>query len=405
MRILSIATFAHPEYIGGAERMVSVVAEGLADRGHQVTLLTGQGESTPAEELRHGVRVLRYPFVRGTPTTFYRSVWSSVRAALAGGVGQDADVVHLHQPLSAVAAIAPGTPLRLPRLYSFYAPYHLEYLARYREGRETGEAPWRQRAVASILRRADRYLLTRCEEVVVLSQYSRTQIETLAPDVAARTVVAPAGVDLERFRPPENAVHRSEARSRLGLEDDDTPLLITVRRLVPRMGIEDLLEACKRLAGDGVRYRLAIAGDGEQRAALEARTIELGLDSHVRFLGRLPDEQLTDLYRAADVFVLPTRSLEGFGMVTAEALAAGLVVVATDAGATSEVLADVPGAHLVPAADPAQLAQTLARVLADEPARREASRAARAHAETHLTWDGHLDALELAAQRLTGGSP
>jgi glycosyltransferase involved in cell wall biosynthesis len=218
-------------------------------------------------------------------------------------------------------------------------------------------------------------LLTRSEEVVVLSKYSRSQIEALAPAVAARTTVAPAGVDLQRFHPARDEEHRRLAGSRLGLDGDGGPLLITVRRLVPRMGIEDLLDACAQLAAKGIPFRLAIAGDGEQRPALEQHAADRQLGSRVRFLGRLADEQLSDLYRAAEIFVLPTRSLEGFGMVTAEALASGLMVVATEAGASSEVLAG-------------------------EGLRREASRAARAHAVEHLTWTGHLDALERAAGRL-----
>lgn len=404
MKILSVATFAHPDHYGGAERVISVVAEGLARRGHEVTLLTGHGQQTLAEEEREGVHVVRYPLVRGKPTTFYRSVWSGVRRALAEGVGHDADILHLHQPLSAVAAIAPGAPKKLPRLYSFYAPYHLEYLARYRQGRDSGVAPWPQRCIASVLRSADRYLLTRSEEVVVLSDFSLSQIEALAPSVATRTTIAPAGVDLERFHPPVDAEQQRRARTRLGMEDDNIPWLITVRRLVPRMGLEDLLEACAELAGNGVPFRLAIAGEGELRVELERRTASLGLERHVRFLGRLTDEQLGDLYLAAQVFALPTRSLEGFGMVTAEALAAGLAVVATDAGATGEILADVPGAQLVPAGSPSRLAAALAHVLSNPQARRDAAQAARAHAESHLTWDRHLNALERAAHRLAGRS-
>jgi glycosyltransferase involved in cell wall biosynthesis len=405
VKILAVSTFAHPDYFGGAERVVSVVAEGLAQRGHDVTLLTGHDQKTLSEEEREGVHVVRYPVVRGKPTTFYRSVWSGVRRALAEGVGGDAELLHLHQPLSAVAAIAPGTPKKLPRLYSFYAPYHLEYLARYRQGRDSGVAPWPQRCIASVLRRADRYLLTQSEEVVALSDFSLRQIEALAPSVATRTTIAPAGVDLERFHPPEDADQRRLARARLGMENDDIPWLITVRRLVSRMGLEDLLKACAELAAKNVPFRLAIAGEGELRVELEALTVRLGLSAQVRFLGRLADEQLSDLYRAAQVFALPTRSLEGFGMVTAEALAAGLVVVATDAGATGEILADVPGAQLVPAGNPSRLAAALAHVLSNPQARREASHAARAHAESHLTWDRHLNALERAAHRLTSRSP
>ncbi len=408
MRFLSLATFAHPEYFGGAERVVSVVATGLAARGHDVTLLTGHGENTPDDELRDGVRVLRYPFQSGSPPSFYRSVWTGVRKALAQGAGRDAQVLHLHQPLSALAAISPGSPCKLPRLYSFYAPYHLEYLARYRQGRDSGNAPWPQRAVGGIFRKADRYLLTRSEEVVALSAFSREQIASLAPEVAARTTIAPAGVDLARFSPASDDAHQRACQQKLGLSSSagsapggaEPPWLLTVRRLVPRMGIEDLLEACARLQGRGLPFRLAIAGDGHHRPALETQCAALGLGDRVRFLGRVPDEDLADLYRAADIFVLPTRSLEGFGMVTAEALASGLAVVGTDAGATGELLSRAPGAQLVPALSPEHMAKALEHLLTSEDLRRSARRSARAHAEQHLSWEGHLDALEQASERL-----
>ena len=411
MKILSVATFSHPEAFGGAERVITTVAEGLAARGHELTLLTSHGEGTPDEELRAGVRVVRYPVDRSATRRFYRSVWSGVRGALARGVGADADLLHIHQVASAVAAVAPGARRPRPTLFSFYAPYNLEYLARHRGGHDAGDAPWPQRTVAGALRHADRYLLNRSDALVVLSRFSVEQIRQLSPGAVRRTVVAPAGVDLERFAPARDDAHAAEARAALGLEDDGVPWLLTVRRLVPRMGLTDLVDACALLHGRGVPFRLAVAGDGEQRAELEERARAAGLADRVRFLGRVHDDRLGDLYRAASVFVLPTRSLEGFGMVTAEALAAGLSVVATDAGATPEVLEGVPGSHLVPAADPQTLADTLARVLADPAALAEARRLARAHAERHLTWDGHLTALEEAAARIapaaarTSGAP
>ena len=404
MRILSVATFSHPEYFGGAERVITTVAEGLAARGHEVTLLTGHADGTADEEVRHGVRVVRYPITRGSPTTFYRSVWKGVRRALRAGVGGDAQLVHLHQMLSAVAAISPGSGLAVPRLFSFYAPYHQEYLARYREGLAGAAVPLKSRAIASILKRADRYLLDHSDGVLVLSRFSRAQIEDSGSPAMDRVQIAGAGVDLERFRPPVDDDDRGRCRRRLGLEDDGAPWLLSVRRLVPRMGLGDLLDACAGLARRGLAFRLALAGDGEQRAALQERASELDLGDRVRFLGRVADDELGDLYRACSLFVLPTRSLEGFGMVTAEALAAGLPVVGTDAGATTEVLGGVPGSRLVPAGDPAALETALAESLQDPVALETAGRAAREHAEQSLHWDVHLDALEAMARRLVEGA-
>ncbi|MFT7464100.1 MAG: glycosyltransferase involved in cell wall biosynthesis [Pseudohongiellaceae bacterium] len=399
MKLLFVSTFAFPDHFGGAERVITEVATRLAQRGHTVTLLTGQVGDTAAREHRHGVEVVRYPVRPGRPDRFYRSVWSGVRKALAQGVGADADVLSVHQVLSAVAALAPGGARCPGRVCSFYAPYSLEYLARFRGGAETGSAPLAARAVSSVLARADRYVLRRSDEVLVLSDYSRQQIDTLYPPALERTTIAPAGVDLDHFRPAANEAERRACASAVGLGHVTAPIILSVRRLVPRMGLTDLLDAAARLLSDGRQLHLAIAGDGEQREELKQHAHHLGLGDRVSFLGRVPDDDLPALYRAADVFVLPTRSLEGFGMVTAEALASGLAVVATNAGASGEVLAEVSGSQLVPPSQPGALAEALATWLDVPEALQTARAATRAHAEKQLSWDVHLDAFEAAAER------
>jgi glycosyltransferase involved in cell wall biosynthesis len=405
MKILAVATFCFPDHFGGAERVLYDVCQRLAARDHEVTLLTGRVGGATAEETRDGVKVVRYPVEQGSPLRFYRSVWRGVRGALARGVGADADVLSTHQVLSAAAALAPGGSRCRARVASFYAPYHLEYLARWREGREGGAVPLVPRAIGAVLRRADRYVLTHSQQVLVLSRYSLDQVRVLHPKSVERTTIAPAGVDLERFRPATDGAERAAALAHCELPDDGVPLLLSVRRLVPRMGLGDLLEATARLLGEGTPVRLAIAGDGPERPRLAARAEELGIADHVHLLGRVPDERLPDLYRAADAFALPTRSLEGFGMVTAEALASGLPVVATDAGASGEVLADVDEARLVPPGDPEAMADALSPLLRDADVRRAAADQARAHAEHRLHWDRHLDAFEEAAARAVREAP
>lgn len=399
MKLLFVATFAFPDHFGGAERVITDVATRLAGRGHQVTLLTGRVEGCAERETRDGVQVVRYALDRSSPVRFYRSVWRGVRGALDAGVGAEADLLSVHQMLSGVAALAPGgSPVRA-RLTSFYAPYSLEYLARWRGGLEQGAVPTVPRAIAAVLRRGDRTFLRRAQQVLVLSRFSLEQVRELEPEAVPRTTVAPAGVDLQRFAPADDAAARAAIRRRLGLPDDGRPLLLSVRRLVPRMGLEDLLEAAARLVAAGQDPLVALAGAGESRQDLEQLAGRLGLAERVHFLGRVPDDVLPDLYRAADVFVLPTRSLEGFGMVTAEALASGLPVVGTRAGATAELLAEVPGAALVEPADPAGLAAALTPLVDDPATRDDARDSARRHAETRLSWDVHLDAFEAAAAR------
>jgi glycosyltransferase involved in cell wall biosynthesis len=398
VRTLTVATFAWPDHYGGAERVIGEVCARLAARGHAVRLLTADTGGLPAREDREGVSVRRYPVERGSPARFYRSVFRGVRAALREEAAFRAELMHVHQPLSGVAAIAPGVARPEAVLTSFYAPYHQEYLARFRDGRPDGAVPASAHAVSALLRHGDRYLLRRSREVLVLSAFSRAQVAALCPEALALTTVAPAGVDVERFRPARDEAERRSCAGRFGLSADAGPVVLSVRRLVPRMGLADLMEAC-RLAASAAPLQLAIAGEGPLREDLERRAQAAGLGGRLRLLGRVPDAELPALYRAASVFALPTRALEGFGMATAEALASGLPVLATRAGASAELLEGIDGARLCAPEDPRGLADALLPLLTTPELAARAGAAARRYAVTRLTWDRHVDAVEAAARR------
>ena len=104
------------------------------------------------------------------------------------------------------------------------------------------------------------------------------------------------------------------------------------------MGLENLLRAYSRLVQEEPDLFLVIGGRGRLEGALRALAAGLGLAGQVRFAGFIPEEDLPAYYQAADLFVLPTQALEGFGLITLEALACGLPVVATPVGATPEIL-------------------------------------------------------------------
>jgi glycosyltransferase involved in cell wall biosynthesis len=130
---------------------------------------------------------------------------------------------------------------------------------------------------------------------------------------------------------------RLEARRRLGLAD--VPTALSVRRLVPRMGLDIGIRSIAALSPELVG-RYLIAGTGPERPRLEALAAELGILDRVAFLGRVPDADLPWLYAAADFTLVPTRELEGFGYVALESLAAGTPVIATSNGG----LVDLVGA-------------------------------------------------------------
>ncbi len=185
------------------------------------------------------------------------------------------------------------------------------------------------------------------------------------------------GVDVNRFRP----------RS-VGEEADAPVRFIYVGRLEPVKGVDLVLQAAtllrSALPGGAPAWSLTLAGDGSQRAALEAQAHALGLADRVRFLGTRQD--VANLLSSNDVLVLPSR-WEGMPNVALEAMACGLPVIATAVGGTPEVVAHRETGILVPPEQPLALAQAMAVLLADASLREKMGQAGRRRVETEFSID------------------
>lgn len=233
-------------------------------------------------------------------------------------------------------------------------------------------SPWVEypRPVELVEHAADRAIGRRVLEfadlVVCVSRYTEAYVRRIAPH--SRTTVISNGVDTERF-------HRNHLRSgdadAVGPDDGarldtiDTaraPIrFVTVRRLVPRTGVDVLVEAWRR-ADLSARAELVVVGAGPARADLERAAAGL---TGISFLGRVPDDEVVRLMREADATVVPTRSGEGFGLVAAESHACGTPVIATDQGALGEVVRHEVDGLLVPPVDADALASALIRFATD----------------------------------------
>jgi glycosyltransferase involved in cell wall biosynthesis len=140
------------------------------------------------------------------------------------------------------------------------------------------------------------------------------------------------------------------------------PILLSVRELRYRYGLDTAIEAVAALPRSS-RVKYFIGGRGESRAALEHLIQQRDAADGIRLIGRLSETDLRLAYQAADLFVLPTRALECFGLIVLEALAADLPVLATRVGALPEILAPILPTHLVPPDDPAALQAAIAHLL------------------------------------------
>jgi glycosyltransferase involved in cell wall biosynthesis len=196
---------------------------------------------------------------------------------------------------------------------------------------------------------------------------------------AVQWAVVPSGVPTAHLR--ATAPTRAAARARLGLPADAF-VIAGVGRLVPIKGFDVLVEALPAVAEQVPSARVLLIGDGEQRAALEARAAALHVGARLMITGAATDVQ--GVLAAADVLATPSRN-EGMGRVLVEAMAIGLPVVGTTVGGIPDVIVDGECGRLVPPDDAAALAEALAELGGDAALRTKLGIAAIPRAEAFST--------------------
>lgn len=361
MRVLHIYK-DYPPVTGGIEGHLALLAEGLAARGHEVTvLMSGQGRATAVSE-RAGVRVVaagRLATVASTPLS------PALPALLAR---ERPELVHLHHPYPPGDAAALLAARRAPLVVS----YHSDIV--------------RQRRLAAAVAPLLGATLDRAARIIAASPAYIRSSPMLAPR-ASRCRVVPYGVPLERFAAADPALV-AEVRARF-----PGPLVLFVGRLRYYKGADRLVRAMAH-----VPARAAFVGaDATVRAAdLRALAADLGLSERVHFVGEQGDERLRAFYAAADVFALPSvERSEAFGIAQVEAQAAGLPVVCTELGTgTSYVTRHGRTGVVVPPDDVPALARALRALLACPPMARAMGEAGRARARAEFGLGKMLDRVE-----------
>lgn len=393
MNILMVAEVSISNEISGAERVLYEQAAGLAARGHSVRVLTRLGADGGPERVALGaITEIRYPVDRRCALSFFFSSLRNAGRAWAALAREDPpDVIMVHQALPGLAVLSRSPAV--PCVYMCLSPAHQEFEVRNLPRGDLRGRIWHH--VQSRARRwTERAVVRRAERTIVLSDFIGKLVEGYHGVIADRIHVIPGGVDTDIFRP---APDRQAIRAALGLKEDEF-VLFTLRNLEPRMGLEALIHAIAHARVNIPQLRLLIGGSGWLRPKLEAQVKTLGLEHCVQMLGFIPEARLLDYYRAADLFVLPTALLEGFGLVTIEALASGTPVFGTRIGATEEILKTLDPALLSEGTDAGSLSAgitALYRRFTSAPAMRARLAAeGRALVLRRYTWARHCEQVE-----------
>jgi glycosyltransferase involved in cell wall biosynthesis len=368
-RVLMLGMGWFPSTVGGLDRYYRSLFEQLPEaRG----VVIGPAAGAPpaiATAARHDLPLARR----------LGAFWLAARRAARG-----AEVVDAHFALYAAAPLLLEARRR-PTVFHFHGPWADENAA-------AGDASRVKRALRGsleghVLRRADAH-------VVLSSAFRRVLVERHRVAPWSVEVWAP-GVALDEFTPGD----RARARARLGI-DPAAFVAVCARRMVPRMGIDVLLDAWSGVVGElPAGSELLLIGDGPLRETFAARAAAPSLAGRVRAMGRISDAQLIEAYRCADVAVVPSVAVEGFGLVVLEAAACGTPSIVSDVGGLPEAAAALDPSLVVAAGDAAALG---ARLRAAARGTLPARAATRSYAE-RFAWPAVAERHRALHRRLVSG--
>lgn len=315
MKSLQLGLNWFPEAPGGLDRFYYELISALPGAGVEAFGWV-VGSSSAATETQGRIRAL------GSASDSVLKRLVSARCAIRSSIAeQHPDVVVSHFALHMFPALL--SLKGLPLVIHFHGPWAEESRV---EGAGRLSVLGKRMLERAVYCRADRLIcLSPAFADILVRDYgiSRDRIR-----------VVPGAVDVGRFDIPES---RSAARQKLGWPTD-RPIVLCVRRLVRRMGLENLVEAAARLRSQAPDALILIAGRGAMADALRQKIAAEGLEQTVQLLGFVSDADLPHAYRAADLTIVPSESLEGFGLVAAESMAAGTPTLVTPVGGLPEVV-------------------------------------------------------------------
>ena len=341
---LLIVTHTFLPHVGGIERVVYEQSTRLMRMGFEVTVLTSK-MNTPQRYSVGGVEVhcydsLNAAFGLGIPypvpqvncfEPFYKLV-------------NQASLVHVHgHPyLSSLYAAKLARLLGKPVVLTQHNTF-IEY-----ESGLWDHIEWLNDATVG------KQVIKSSDLVTTVSNATRRYVLSLGAD-PIRTKVLRNGVDVDRFKPSSTA--RDSVRKKLGI-DPEAIVIVTVRRLVYKNGIDTLIESARIALKQNPRLVFLAVGTGPDRDDVQAKIQQLGISGEFKLAGFVSDADLPAYYNAADVFVLPSKSGEGLPLVSLEAMSTGLPVIATNVGGIREVMTESCG-KLIPADEPEQMADAI----------------------------------------------
>lgn len=336
MNILMLADVFYPDTIGGSGRVAYHLSLELCRKGHEVHVVTRNTDERLMQEQQLYPSFYVHRFLspqKESMNQFLSEIKNSLSIVKRLYNEIKFDIACAHQSMASIGPSFSRQFKNTPFIYYYHSPWHEEYLVK--KGEANDGTNTRNKLVAYFMRRIERRILFKSSKVVVLSRYMRDNVMALHGYPSDKIKIIPGGVNLDHFCLPASS--EIDVKQNVGFPVDKV-VFLTVRNLVPRMGLENLIEAFSQSEILREKGKLYIGGTGFLLNGLKEMVEKSNLQNSISFLGYISDEDLPEKYQAADFFVLPTEKLEGFGLVILEAMACGTPVIGTPVGAIPELI-------------------------------------------------------------------
>jgi len=372
---LCVVTHTFLPHVGGIERVVYEQCKRLLQKQFEPMVLTHRNY-TDKNYVFDGIRVRCYDSVNigfrlGIPYAIPQI--NSFKTFLEIGKSNDLIHVHGHPYLSSLFAAKIAKRYSKPLVLTQHNTF-IEYNNFWDEIEKLNDLA------------IGKQVLKEADKIIVVSNATKNYVLSLGAD-PAKIRVLHNGVDVNRFKPLPEV--KEDMRKKLGISKDAS-VVLTVRRLVYKNGIDTLIESAETAVKNNPKLVFVVVGKGPDSEKIKEKIAQLEMQKNFRLTGFISDEDLPFYYNAADFFVLPSKSGEGLPLVALEAMACGLPVIATNVGGTSEIMKEEFG-KLVPSNSADSLAEAIV-----EFSHRELTtlkKDLRAMVEQNYSWDKNVEKL------------
>ncbi|MFX1466666.1 MAG: glycosyltransferase family 4 protein [Promethearchaeota archaeon] len=359
MRIIQVCSYFPSTkwmpYYGGIESYIQNLSKFLVKNGHNVTVITSKiPRNSPRLEHKEGIKIVRlttpaivsgFPLI---PHLFFK----------LGATSKNADIIHAHINSPSIIEIAAFVSKisNRPLVVTYHADPIIQDL-------NTEASRYVKPILGTYLNKSMDLILKRAHKIIVTTPLYMEKSNFLQ-NYLHKVVVIPNSIDIDFFR-EQNPQVIQDLKREYNLKNNR--IILFVGRLVKYKGIEYLLKAMKTIIPAFKNICLLIVGDGPLRNKLEYLSNKMNLKSNIVFTGNVSNRILRNIYRIADLFVLPSISnSEGFGIVLIEAMAHAKPVVASNVGGIPHIVKNGFNGLLVAPRNYIELGNKIIDLLSDD---------------------------------------